>query len=63
MVPIVESEILIDGPYDINEYDDVTDLVFVACYMVSNDYQVLLEGTLLKGIMVTPVSDSPKVAL
>lgn len=62
LVPIVEPEILVDGSHDINICADVTERVLAACYKALNDHHVLLEGTLLKPNMVTPGSDSPKVA-
>ncbi|KAI5640735.1 hypothetical protein M9H77_00536 [Catharanthus roseus] len=48
LVPIVEPEILVDGSMILTN--------------ALNDHHVLLEGTLLKPNMVTPGSDSPKVA-
>ncbi|KAI4349013.1 hypothetical protein L6164_009670 [Bauhinia variegata] len=62
LVPIVEPEILVDGPHDINKCAAVTERVLAACYKALNDHHVLLEGTLLKPNMVTPGSDSAKVA-
>ncbi|KAB2098173.1 hypothetical protein ERO13_A01G208900v2 [Gossypium hirsutum] len=62
LVPIVEPEILVDGPHDINKCAAVTERVLAACYKALNDHHVMLEGTLLKPNMVTPGSDSPKVA-
>ncbi|KAI3447496.1 hypothetical protein Pfo_004161 [Paulownia fortunei] len=62
LVPIVEPEILVDGPHDIHKCADVTERVLAACYKALNDHHVLLEGTLLKPNMVTPGSDSAKVA-
>lgn len=62
LVPIVEPEILVDGPHDIHKFADVTERVLAACYKALNDHHVLLEGTLLKPNMVTPGSDSAKVA-
>ncbi|OIV92188.1 hypothetical protein TanjilG_30896 [Lupinus angustifolius] len=61
LVPIVEPEILVDGPHDINKCAAVTERVLAACYKALSDHHVLLEGTLLKPNMVTPGSDSPKV--
>ncbi|KAI4341953.1 hypothetical protein MLD38_026621 [Melastoma candidum] len=61
LVPIVEPEILVDGPHDINKCADVTERVLAACYKALNDHHVLLEGTLLKPNMVTPGSESAKV--
>ncbi|KAK3405845.1 hypothetical protein EUGRSUZ_K02073 [Eucalyptus grandis] len=62
LVPIVEPEILVDGPHDIEKCADVTERVLAACYKALNDHHVLLEGTLLKPNMVTPGSEAPKVA-
>nr|QCU55208.1 fructose-bisphosphate aldolase [Camellia fraterna] len=62
LVPIVEPEILVDGPHDINKCADVTERVLAAVYKALNDHHVLLEGTLLKPNMVTPGSEAPKVA-
>ncbi|KAL5545919.1 hypothetical protein UlMin_005606 [Ulmus minor] len=62
LVPIVEPEILVDGPHDIKKCADVTERVLAACYKALNDHHVLLEGTLLKPNMVTPGSESKKVA-
>ncbi|KAK4275271.1 hypothetical protein QN277_018385 [Acacia crassicarpa] len=61
LVPIVEPEILTDGPHDIAKCAAVTETVLAAVYKALNDHHVLLEGTLLKPNMVTPGSDSPKV--
>ncbi|KAJ7981125.1 Fructose-bisphosphate aldolase [Quillaja saponaria] len=62
LVPIVEPEILVDGPQDIEKCADVTERVLAACYKALNDHHVLLEGTLLKPNMVTPGSDAGKVS-
>ncbi|XP_047340929.1 fructose-bisphosphate aldolase 5, cytosolic-like [Impatiens glandulifera] len=64
LVPIVEPEILTDGPHDIQRCAYVTERVLAAVYKALNDHHVLLEGTLLKPNMVTPGSDdhTPKVA-
>lgn len=62
LVPIVEPEILVDGPHDIHKCADVTERVLAACYKALNDHHALLEGTLLKPNMVTPGSDSARVA-
>eukprot|EP01018_Ginkgo_biloba_P017956 Gb_02057 [translate_table: standard] len=61
LVPIVEPEILVDGPHDIQTCAAITEKVLAACYKALNDHHVLLEGTLLKPNMVTPGSDAPKV--
>ncbi|KAL8141336.1 hypothetical protein V2J09_007357 [Rumex salicifolius] len=62
LVPIVEPEILVDGPHDINKCADVTERVLAACYKALNDHHVLLEGSLLKPNMVTPGSEGKKVS-
>ncbi|XP_023529057.1 fructose-bisphosphate aldolase 6, cytosolic-like [Cucurbita pepo subsp. pepo] len=62
LVPIVEPEILVDGPHSIEKCAEVTERVLAACYKALNDHHVLLEGTLLKPNMVTPGSDAAKVA-
>lgn len=61
LVPIVEPEILVDGPHDIERCAYVTEKVLAACYKALNEQHVLLEGSLLKPNMVTPGSDSAKV--
>lgn len=62
LAPIVEPEILTDGSHDIKTCAAMTEKVLAAVYKALNDQHVLLEGTLLKPNMVTPGSDSPKVA-
>ncbi|PPE01620.1 hypothetical protein GOBAR_DD01361 [Gossypium barbadense] len=62
LVPIVEPEILVDGSHGIQKCAAVTERVLATCYKALNDHHVMLEGTLLKPNMVTPGSDSPKVA-
>jgi len=61
LVPIVEPEILSDGPHEIEKCADVTERVLAACYKALNDHHVLLEGTLLKPNMVTPGSEGKRV--
>ncbi|CAN6571064.1 unnamed protein product [Malus baccata var. baccata] len=63
LVPIVEPEILVDGPNSINKCVDVTERVLVACYKALSDHHVLLEGTLLKPNMVTLGFDAKKASL
>ncbi|KAK6115560.1 hypothetical protein DH2020_007829 [Rehmannia glutinosa] len=62
LVPIVEPRSSLMGPTTSKKCADVTERVLAACYKALNDHHVLLEGTLLKPNMVTPGSDSPKVA-
>jgi fructose-bisphosphate aldolase class I len=52
LVPIVEPEILMDGDHDIRVCAYWTEKVLSACYKKLNDFNVLLEGTLLKPNMV-----------
>ena len=54
LVPIVEPEILTDGPHSIDRCAAVTEAVLAAVYKALSDHHVLLEGTLLKPNMVTP---------
>jgi len=53
LVPIVEPEILFDGPHDIKCCAEVTKRVLAACYKAHNEHHVLLAGSLLKPHMVT----------
>lgn len=62
LVPIVEPEILVDGPHDIKKCAYVTEIVLAAVYKALNDQHVLLEGTLLKPNMVTAGSESKKAS-
>lgn len=62
LVPIVEPEIIVDGSHDIFTCAKVTETILAAVYKALNDHHVLLEGSLLKPNMVTPGSDSTKVA-
>ncbi|KAF3582890.1 hypothetical protein DY000_02035440 [Brassica cretica] len=62
LVPIVEPEILVDGSHDIQKCAEATERVLAACYKALSDHHVMLEGTLLKPNMVTPGSESGKVA-
>ena len=52
LVPIVEPEILMDGPHSIERAAEVTQRVLAAQYKSLADHHVLLEGTLLKPNMV-----------
>lgn len=52
-MPIVEPEILPDGPQDIERCQKVTEVVLAAVYKALSDHHVFLEGTLLKPNMVT----------
>jgi fructose-bisphosphate aldolase class I len=54
LVPIVEPEILMDGSHSIEVCQYWTEKVLAACYKALSDFNVLLEGTLLKPNMVLP---------
>lgn len=61
LVPIVEPEILMDGPHSIEVCAYWTEKVLAACYKALSDQNVLLDGTLLKPNMVVSGSDfTPK---
>jgi len=57
LVPIVEPEILMDGPHTIEVCQYWTEKVVSACYKALSDQNVILEGTLLKPNMVLPGQD------
>ena len=59
LVPIVEPEILTDGPHSIERCAFETERVLTAVFKALNDHHILLEGCLLKPNMVTPGSDNP----
>lgn len=63
LVPIVEPEILSDGPHGIEVCAAVTERVLAACYKALNDHHVLLEGTLLKPNMVLAGTEGPKASV
>jgi fructose-bisphosphate aldolase class I len=58
LVPIVEPEILMDGPHSIQICQYWTEKVVAACYKALSDLGVTLEGTLLKPNMVLPGTES-----
>ncbi|KAL0740373.1 hypothetical protein Bca4012_081886 [Brassica carinata] len=62
LVPIVEPDVCVDGSHDIHKCAAVTERFLAACYKALSDHHVMLEGTLLKPNMVTPGSESAKVA-
>nr|VDD15182.1 unnamed protein product [Brassica oleracea] len=62
LVPIVEPDVSVVGSHDIHKCAEVTERFLAACYKALSDHHVMLEGTLLKPNMVTPGSESPKVA-
>ena len=60
MVPIVEPEVLMDGPHDIDKCYQVTTNVLNECYNELEIHKVDLKGTVLKPNMIIPGSDSSK---
>jgi len=62
LVPIVEPEILMDGSHPLEVCQYWTEKVLAQVYKSLSDYNVLLEGTLLKPNMVLPGKECPKQA-
>ena len=60
MVPIVEPEVLMDGPHDIDKCYEVTTNVLNECYNELSNHKVNLKGTVLKPNMVIPGSEASK---
>jgi fructose-bisphosphate aldolase class I len=56
LVPIVEPEIMTDGPHDINVCAAASEKVFGTVMKALMDHHVILEGMLLKPNMITPGS-------
>ncbi len=57
MVPIVEPEVLMDGPHNIDKCFQVTTDVLNECYNELETHKVDLKGTVLKPNMVIPGSE------
>lgn len=62
LVPIIEPEVLMDGPHTIERCEEVTRQVLHAVFEALTEQAVLLEGMLLKPNMVVPGDDSPQQA-
>jgi fructose-bisphosphate aldolase class I len=60
LVPIVEPEIMPDGPHSVEESQRVTEKVLNAVFQALAKHNVLLEGCLLKPNMVSYGSEHPK---
>jgi fructose-bisphosphate aldolase class I len=60
LVPVVEPEILMDGDHDLFTTQRATEKVLSAVYKKLNEYNVHLEGSLLKPNMVCPGQSCPK---
>ena len=54
MVPIIEPEVLMDGPHDIDKCYQVTTDVLNECYNELSLHKVDLKGTVLKPNMIIP---------
>lgn len=54
LVPIVEPEVQLEGDHDLQHAEEVTEIVLTAVYTALKNYNVFLEGTLLKPSMVLP---------
>lgn len=59
LVPIVEPEILSDGPHSAEECQKITEKVLSAVFKALADHKILLEGCLLKPNMITYGSEHP----
>ena len=62
LLPIVEPEVLMDGPHDLGTCTDVTERVLREVYAQLSRQRVVLEASLLKPNMVLPGTDSDFVA-
>lgn len=62
LTPIVEPEVLMDGPHSIDRCAEVTAAVLWAVYDHLAEQRVHLEGTLLKPNMVLPGTECPDQA-
>ena len=62
LVPIVEPEILSDGPHSAEECQKITEKVLGVVFNALQKNNILLEGCLLKPNMITYGSEHPKKA-
>jgi len=62
MVPIVEPEVLMDGPHSLQRCEQVTSRVLQAVMDALFELRVSLEGMLLKPNMIVPGKQSPQSA-
>lgn len=62
ITPIVEPEVLMDGPHHLSVCEEVTGAVLKEVFNELVESRVLLEGILLKPNMVLPGNDFPKPA-
>jgi fructose-bisphosphate aldolase class I len=59
LTPIVEPEVLMDGPHSLGRAEEVTGRVLAEVFRALRSQRVLLEGMLLKPNMVVPGKDAP----
>ncbi len=57
MVPIIEPEVLMDGPHNIEKCYQVTTNVLNECYNELEIHKIVLKGTVLKPNMIVPGSE------
>jgi fructose-bisphosphate aldolase class I len=62
LVPIVEPEVLMDGPHSLARAGDITGAVLEAVFRALHTQRVSLEGMLLKPNMVVPGAECPEQA-
>lgn len=62
LVPIVEPEVLMDGPHTIERCEEVTTAALTLVFSELLEHRVALEGTLLKPNMVLSGKECPKQA-
>jgi fructose-bisphosphate aldolase, class I len=62
LTPIVEPEVLMDGPHDLARCAEVTERTLRTVYAQLAAHRVVLEATLLKPNMVVPGTGSPAAA-
>jgi fructose-bisphosphate aldolase class I len=62
LVPIVEPEVLMDGPHSLTRAGDVTSTVLEVVFRALHTQRVSLEGMLLKPNMVVPGTECPEQA-
>jgi fructose-bisphosphate aldolase class I len=62
LVPIVEPEVLMDGPHTIERCEEVTTAALTLVFSRLVEHRVALEGTLLKPNMVLSGKECPKQA-
>jgi fructose-bisphosphate aldolase class I len=59
LLPVIEPEVLMDGPHDLARCAVVTEAVLHAVFRHADEQGVALEGLILKPNMVLPGSDCP----